>query len=546
MCVRRERYLAIGGFDTALRGVGAEDWEFTLRACAEGHVAMLKAPLVKIRRHQGNDSASALHMNLGEAQVLRHALAHHPVAARWREPIVQSIDERLHRAFDAAFAQGDFAQAIDIVRACTRPPAGARAWLKRNICQFPSGLRQQAWRIVQGTSRAPQAVSRVTVVEPAWDQIAHLPGNMGLLHTVAKAYPEAKLHFVGGADQIVALRPLLPVDLLGRLTFTAWRTAADVHPGWQAQRAARARWRALPRTATEGADLIVLCSLTATALTELARAGLAHRSCAMLHGNANEVAGWRSRNPLSRHFDLTAAMRRYCASGGRISVLEDRIVTALQARVAWLQGCMLCLPHPLPPEEARGTPPALEPGRPVRVGFLGMATKAKGFLEFLELAKLLHQAAPGRFEFHAVGMIHPTLKDIDQSALATPAADVLDRKNYIQAMRKLDWGFAWHHDDYYAEAASGVVYDAVNQLLPLVTRDGAQLAAWLEQGLRVGMAYGDVAAVARGLAQTPHAELLAKHQQAVADLLKLRASLDLPLLAADLRQKLGSLRPSVS
>ena len=142
-------YQSIGGYDPKFNRVGAEDWEFTLRAIALGRVAVCTKPLVRIRKHAGNDSHDAMRMNLGEADILDFALVKHPGADRLATEILTSIDARRIRAFDAAFALGNFELAAQLEHKLRNKPTGLKSRLKHIILNSPTPLRKLLWRASQ-------------------------------------------------------------------------------------------------------------------------------------------------------------------------------------------------------------------------------------------------------------------------------------------------------------------------------------------------------------------------------------------------------------
>jgi len=147
--VRKSLYEAIGGFSTGFNGVGGEDWEFTLRLIAHGRVALCAAPLVRIRRHAGNDSADSMRQERGCIRILEHVLQHHPVAAQYREHILRGIDKRRADVFAAAFAQGDFRLAAQDLAQLRTSPRDLRFRLKALITRLPAALRTPLWRATQ-------------------------------------------------------------------------------------------------------------------------------------------------------------------------------------------------------------------------------------------------------------------------------------------------------------------------------------------------------------------------------------------------------------
>jgi glycosyltransferase involved in cell wall biosynthesis len=147
--LRRKFYLDIGGFNTGFKGVGGEDWEFTLRVVAHGKVCLCKRPLTRIRRHGGNDSADVIYMMSGTADILEYALKAHPVAGQYRAAILKDIDNRRVGVFDAAFAGGNFELAKSMLGKLGNPPADKKFRTKVFITGLPPLLRQPIWRMTQ-------------------------------------------------------------------------------------------------------------------------------------------------------------------------------------------------------------------------------------------------------------------------------------------------------------------------------------------------------------------------------------------------------------
>jgi glycosyltransferase involved in cell wall biosynthesis len=147
--LRRAFYLAIGGFNTGFKGVGGEDWEFTLRVVALGKVALCKRALTRIRKHDGNDSADSSFMMIGTADILEYALKAHPTAGQYRAAILKDVDSRRINVFDGAFARGNFELAKTMLGKLHVPPSDTKFKLKVFITRLPPLLRQPLWRITQ-------------------------------------------------------------------------------------------------------------------------------------------------------------------------------------------------------------------------------------------------------------------------------------------------------------------------------------------------------------------------------------------------------------
>jgi GT2 family glycosyltransferase len=73
--VRRERFLAVGGFDESLRH--AEDWDLWLRLVLDGaRIGLVSEPLSRYRITHGSLSSQRATLLAGEVRVLEKALAH--------------------------------------------------------------------------------------------------------------------------------------------------------------------------------------------------------------------------------------------------------------------------------------------------------------------------------------------------------------------------------------------------------------------------------------------------------------------------------------
>lgn len=147
--IRRSVYQSLGGYDPKFAGVGAEDFEFVLRLIGSAKLALCAIPLVRVRKHGGNDSADNVRQVLGCVQILEFALAHHPHAQRHSGAIQQSIAMRRLDIFNGAFARGAFDIAGTILSQIRDRPTDRRFRLKALITRLPALLRNPLWRLTQ-------------------------------------------------------------------------------------------------------------------------------------------------------------------------------------------------------------------------------------------------------------------------------------------------------------------------------------------------------------------------------------------------------------
>lgn len=329
--------------------------------------------------------------------------------------------------------------------------------------------------------------ARISIIEPAWNGVVHLPANLGLINIARHAYPSAHITFVGGQLHIDALVNAGATDLIASISFVTCTPALDDDTLPDDVYRRMRTFKALPTEYIDGASLLIFCSCTATVLAALNFMGLAGKSVAYLHGNANEIGGWRSRNPIRRLFDLQSALKSFCAKGGRLLVYEDRINSSLRESYPWMSGQLFTLGHPIMENESVMVSPRKVLGPVIKIGFPGLATMAKGFDKFILLADELRRVAPGRFEFYAIGKLHDECKAIDQSSLVLRSDAGLPRSEFVRMLARMDFLFIWHSDAYYSNAASGVVYDAINLTIPLIARRSALMDELTKEGRSVGL-----------------------------------------------------------
>ena len=135
-----------------------------------------------------------------------------------------------------------------------------------------------------------------------------------------------------------------------------------------------------------------------------------------------------------------------------------------------MKGKIDFIDHPLPECTDEQIPVQL--GIPIKFGFLGLATKQKGFFEFLDAARFIGSKHPGKAQFHLIGRIHPDYRNKalpEIEFLETKVGDKpLERDEYIQRLKALHYVCLFYHGTYYDYSASGVLLDCVAWEKPVV------------------------------------------------------------------------------
>jgi glycosyltransferase involved in cell wall biosynthesis len=112
----------------------------------------------------------------------------------------------------------------------------------------------------------------------------------------------------------------------------------------------------------------------------------------------------------------------------------------------------------------------IEFGTPLRFGFLGLATDAKGFPAFLEMASALKSRFGDRVEFHAIGTTPPDSVAPPMDALAVkPAVAKASRSDFARAVRQLHFVCLPYQGAQYELSPSGVLVDAIAYGKPMLS-----------------------------------------------------------------------------
>lgn len=334
------------------------------------------------------------------------------------------------------------------------------------------------------------------IFDPAvWD-LEHAPFNAGLLQ-VAGAAHDGALAFWAEPGHVEAVRGLTPPTLGARVTFEA-RAVPARHLSADRRLCADAAnaWRAVRQAADAGRDLVFASSTPGILIgAKMAMFSLGRRRRSVLavqHGPLAQVWGWRSRNPLRRLADMTGALAWPAPGGFRLVILEAGIADALATRMPALARQILVLEHPI--AESIEAPAQRRPG-PVRLGFLGLASREKGFDRYCALATLARQRGADA-EFHAIGMAAPDLDDNMTDLATRPRHDKLDRGEFVARLCDLDLVVMTHDAAHYAYSPSGVLLDALAASRPLLSLPNPLVEAIAARYGPIGPAVADLEAAA--------------------------------------------------
>jgi glycosyltransferase involved in cell wall biosynthesis len=262
------------------------------------------------------------------------------------------------------------------------------------------------------------------------------------------------------------------------------------------------------------------------------------------HGNLNDATDWRSRNPLLRAFDTRALLSARLPVPTRFLVLEPSIRSALAETFPDAAERTDVLPLPINTAEiatAAETPLAL----PLRMGFVGLGTPAKGMDVFLSVAARLKARWGERVEFIHIGRMPPDMPP-GVKVLAHPAArEPLPREEFAARLGSLHYVMLPFRKGYYDFSASGALIDALTWLKPVITTGVPLTRQFFEE-------YGDIGELCEdedGLEAAVEAILAApdaaRHARQVAALRQARESRRVEVLALQYRRMVENVFPGL-
>ena len=338
----------------------------------------------------------------------------------------------------------------------------------------------------------------ILVVEMTWTGTVHAPGNSATIQVVAAAFPGQAVRVLADASHLAELRrdPALVahanVDFRPIAVSPLHRGKTHVVSGRRFLREYITLRRAVRDVPAGEGCLVFLISATPTAIVAASALRRARLGIQVgLHGNLNDIAGWRPRNPLRRRFDLAAIMGRPPRRPLRFLVLENAIRDAL-ARLAPAAAALTdVLPLPVNTAELPGEPTA-SLAEPLRIGFVGQATRAKGFDVFLALAQALKARHGERLAFHLVGRAMP---GTDLAPLAIleeePGTEHLARAEFARRLGALHYVLLPFRSGYYDLSASGALIDAITWLKPVIATDVPLVRQLVEAHGEIGFLAAD-------------------------------------------------------
>lgn len=318
----------------------------------------------------------------------------------------------------------------------------------------------------------------ILIFEMTWTGTIHAPSNSATIQIVAQAAPNQKIRVFADASHLTELKRNVTLTGDGHIEFqaitvsSAYRSKPHIVSLRRGTREIATIWRALRDIPGNEHCLVFLLSATPTAIVVASLlAKLDRRIVGVhvgLHGNLNDLTGWRSRNPLTRAFDLPAILARTQTPRVRFLVLEVAIKNEMRKLMPRAAAVTDVLQHPINSTEVDLQLPQ-RLSKPTRIGFVGQATDAKGIAPFLSMASDLKNRFGNDVVFELIGRVPPG-SDLSRFAILDKAVthDYLSREEFCARLACVHYVCLPFQSVYYNLSASGALIDAVTWLKPVI------------------------------------------------------------------------------
>ena len=339
----------------------------------------------------------------------------------------------------------------------------------------------------------------IVVIEPVCHDFEHVPINASILEIISYAYPRESLAFYGECHHVDNLKDSVDKTIARRFSWKKIRIPGR-HKGFF-KRISRdflvvykiineIKYRdKISRILFTAASPSVIWVLKILTLFNLADC----RIQIVLHGGLSSINGWRSRNPFLRIQDQTSALSFFNWKSMQYIVLENSIKGTLTKIMPKLNGRVWTLDHPFPYNQSHSN--SLSLTRPMKFVYIGVAAERKGFSPFLDAAEKIKEKYREDAEFHVLGRLPATYKNILDSkmkALSTkPGDSILGREEFNNRLKAMHFVCLFFDEKYYRLSASGVLLDAIAFEKPIICSD-LQLFRDLERE------FGDIGYICQG------------------------------------------------
>ncbi|MCB1744528.1 MAG: hypothetical protein KDK91_29440 [Gammaproteobacteria bacterium] len=376
--------------------------------------------------------------------------------------------------------------------------------------------------------------SVIVVCEPNLLGLEHAPVNAAVIEIVLEAFTSERVYFLAHESHLEAVNELLTPAARERVSTEAVRVPRRHSHSLleRAPRAMRLLSRAYSMAMSTQPRLLLLTSCQADTILLLEGLHRLRRHAVsvqvVMHSILASLEGWRSRNPLQRAFDFPGVLGLTRSPSTQFIVLEEGIQNRLMQRFPEVALQTVVLDHPIRPG------PAVlgrKLSKPVSIGFIGQASRSKGFIDYLELAQHGAKAFPHELSFHAVGSMTREVFNEDTSGLASaPSREKISTEAFTRGLQQLDYVCLLLDPTHYSLCASGTLLDAVSFGKPVIAYAAPVLSECFERFGNIGYLVRNLQEAKEVLSRVANANNAA-YQEQVAAVNRVRESRTVKALA---------------
>jgi len=319
----------------------------------------------------------------------------------------------------------------------------------------------------------------IVVIEPICHDSEHVPVNTSILEIISYAYPDELLAFFGEPRHVDHLKEMTDKTIGRKITWEkiripsrhqefCKRLSGDFVVIYKIIKESKSTDK-ISRILFTAASPSVIWVLKILKLFKIAEC----QTQIVLHGGLASLGGWRSRNPFLRIQDQSSALAFFNWKSMQYIVLENSIKENLTKIMPKLNGRVWTLDHPFPYNKSYSN--CLSLTKPIKFAYIGVAAERKGFSSFLNTAKIIKEKYQEGVEFHALGRLPATYKnmlDAKMKALNTrPGDSILSREEFIKRLKSMHFVCLFFNEKYYRLSASGVLLDAIAFEKPIISSD---------------------------------------------------------------------------
>ena len=367
---------------------------------------------------------------------------------------------------------------------------------------------------------------------------AHVPFNAGFLATIRAAFPREDLSFYGGSAHIEELKKQLGEPLAGSIL---WSEIQPVSPGpgyierfFRELSIIRRLFRIVSQDPTSRLILTSAFPSTVLALKVVRCFWSKNLSVQIVLHGLSGVVGKRYRHPIRRFQDMRTALTLFGNKNIQYIVLEQAVRDTVVKNLPFLSGKIEALDHPISPKE--GASRTIDLSVPIRFGFLGLVSKAKGYPLFVKLADEVIAKYGHCAEFHVIGHFLGEALNDTKAVATKPVGKQMTRADFIRGVSSLHFIVLPHELGAYALTASGVLLDAIAWEKPIIARKIPIFEAVFEKYGDIGYLFSDDAVLKSIVEQILQAADKRRYYRQVMNLRSARKTRDPETLAIGYRE----------